>query len=270
MKKRSFPKPGDRIRLALPPRPPATMVSERLGTVLERSCGRSGALKVRWDNGGGPLVEGWLSDALWQWERSNLSKVETGRRATKAAAKVSGRKGRPALVEDDLWSAPAAPEDDFGAAPVGSFGATVEWHAALDELDPGTGEDWEEMLAAAIGATPPSRQRPPRFAPANQQDLYDVVTPSPRAQQPAPAPVPAAVAAQALSSMAWTGDDILPGRSVAVAPPPPSAAPPAMETASRPAPVPPPPAQVAPSQPAMVDLDDDILPHKGGKRRFRR
>ncbi|MGH9177681.1 MAG: hypothetical protein ACRD0N_03895, partial [Acidimicrobiales bacterium] len=225
MKKRSFPKVGDRIRLALPPRPPATMVTERLGTVLERSCGRSGALRVRWDNDGGPVVEGWLSDALWHWERSNLQLVNGSRKA----AKISAPRGKPALVEDDLWSEAANPQQDLGAAPVGAFDATAEWRAALDEIDPGTGEDWEEMLAAAIGATPPSRQRPARFTPANQQGP---VAPAPPPQRAAPAPV--TVAAQALSSVAWMGDDILPGRSVAVAPTPPPAAPPAQETALRP------------------------------------
>jgi hypothetical protein len=266
MKKRSFPKAGDRIRLALPPRPPATMVTERLGTVLERSCGRSGALRVRWDNAGGPTVEGWLSDAVWQWERSNLSVVDTSRRAVKAAAKASRTRGKPALVEDHLWTAAATPQEDLGAAPVGAFDSTTEWLAALDEIDPGTGEDWEEMLAAAIGATPPSRQRPARFAPANQQESVTAVAPAPQPQPVAANPL--TVASQALSSVAWTGDDILPGRSVAVAPPP--AAPSALESASRSVPVPPPPAQVALLQPDPLDLDDDILPNKGARRRFGR
>lgn len=186
----AFPRAGDRIRLALPARPRQATSSERYGTVLERSCGRSGALRVRWESAGGPVVEGWLPDAFWHWERSHLQVVASGRR--RSPAERSPARTAPLLDGVDGFDdvAGAWPVEDTrthpnfpGTSSSGTRDAAAEWEAALDELGPGADDDWEEMLAAALGAAPPSRR-------------------------PAPAPAPASPAPR--PPVAWTGDDIIP------------------------------------------------------------
>ncbi|HET7489745.1 MAG TPA: hypothetical protein VFJ85_17595 [Acidimicrobiales bacterium] len=167
----------------------------RYGTVLERSCGRSAALKVRWDDTGRGATEGWLADAGWYWDRSQLQRAGRHEAAPAPAAGVT-----------DGWldaprAAPAA------GAPVD---AVAEWEAALSaEFDALTSGAWDAALAPAAVPAPVAVAAPvarPAPAPAPAPvPRGDNILPG-RKPAPAPAPAPAAPAVPPV----WSGGDILP------------------------------------------------------------
>ena len=167
----SFPKAGDRIRLAIPLPADTSEPHARYGTVLERSCGRSNALRVRWDREAGPTAlasdaggETWLADAGWYWDKAHLEVVDdrsAGARTTPVAAL-----NRAPASEEDAWlsASPRAASPSGGVD--GSLDAVAEWEAALASEVGGHGDaSWEELLANALGngATLPT---PPQAAPA--------------------------------------------------------------------------------------------------------
>ena len=240
---KAFPGPGDRVRLAIPQLDDAAPLV-RYGTVVERSCGRSSALKVRWDDTAGRSgfaadggTEGWLADAGWYWDRAQL-RVVTGAEVEEVEAPVpaAARRAAPAVAsgaDEDAWlsTGPRAGSHD------GSVDAAAEWEAALaSELEVGPDGNWEDVLARALGGA----------APATPVRRPAAVRPSP------PPPPPAPIAA----------------------PPAPSRpAPPPVETRPTPPPAPaavePKPAD-GPPKPVQPWTGDDIIPRAGGKRRGRR
>ena len=239
---KAFPGPGDRVRLAIPQLDDLAPLV-RYGTVIERSCGRSDALKVRWDDtarrsgfaaDGG--TEGWLADAGWYWDRGHLRVVSgTEVEEVTVAAPVRAASRPSQAAEDDGWllsgprgAGPAAGQD-------GSVDATAEWEAALaSELEVGPDGDWEELLARALGQAAPASPARPAAAPPR---------PAPAAVRPTPPPAPA---------------PSRPAPQVEARPTPPPAA------AAEPTPAP------APPKPVQPWTGDDIIPRGGGKRRGRR
>ena len=237
---KAFPGPGDRVRLAIPQLddlPPLV----RYGTVIEQSCGRSAALRVRWDDtarrsgfaaDGG--TEGWLADAGWYWDRGHLrvvnaTEVEEVTVPARAAA-------RPApATEDDGWLT-AGPRLAGPASQEGSVDAAAEWEAALaSELEVGPEGDWDQLLARALGTTAPA-VNPRPAAPAR---------PAPAAARPTPPPAPPAPPAVSRPA---------PEAEVREATPPPAAA-------ERPS---------EPPKPVQPWSGDDIIPRGVAKRRGRR
>ena len=216
---KAFPRPGDRIRLAVPLPTDQAGPHARYGTVLERSCGRSNALRVRWDRdeikadyGVDAGLETWLADAAWYWDKSQLAVV--GDRADdKPAAPVASPRRAPAS-DDDAWLT-ASPRAGTGAGVDGSLDAVAEWEAALaSEIDGAADGSWEQLLASALGngasvasvapaprtPSPPQPQR--RDVPATP--VAPVVEETQRVVDPEPIAAPV---------KAWTGDDILPRRA---------------------------------------------------------
>ncbi len=175
----AFPRPGDRIRLAIPLPTDTEDPHARYGTVLERSCGRSNALRIRWDREGAAALavdggaEAWLADAGWYWDKAHLEVVDAHDHAAPAPAQHA-----PA-TEEETWLS-ATPAGSPTGAVDGSLDAVAEWEAALaSEIGGEADAGWEELLANALGNGAPVAQ--PRVA-------------SPAL--PAPASSPAAVAAQ--------------------------------------------------------------------------
>ena len=237
-RRESFPKPGDRVRLAVPP-PAGADAKERSGTVLERSCGKSGALRVRWDaEGGRPSREGWLADATWYWSHAYLRVAPSA--GKDAAAPIVTAAPEPA--EDDVAWAPrsaraGAGRGTRGAITTGSLAAAAEWEAALAaETAPAADESWEDVLAAALGLGPaPSGPPAARKAPAHAAASPAAAKRRPASPATAPASEPPA--------------------------PPRKATPP--EPQPRPAPAPPRPSVPPPPE---ARRSDDILPGRGGRR----
>lgn len=227
---RTFPRAGDRVRLAVPGADGTPRV--RYGTVLERSCGRSHALKVRWDDAGRGSTEGWLADAAWYWDRSQLRVVDRREAAAPDATPAA------AGADSDAWLA-------HRAAPAGgSIDAVAEWEAALSaELDAVTAGAWDPVLAGA----------PARPVPAAAPAPVPAVAVAPKAP-PAPAAAPAP---------SRPGGDILPGRPAPkAAPAKPAAAKPAAAKPVAAAPAAPP----APAPAPAPWTGGDILPRKPAKK----
>ena len=203
----------------------------RRGTVLERSCGRSNALRIRWDaDDGRPSTEAWLADAAWHWSNGNLRVL-----ASKAALDVPVDPPRDGDVADseDLWlsGSPRATTARTAVGPGTAAGAAFdEWEAALAaETAPVDETSWEHVLAGALGiagADGPADTGPAAppltpvtavrlTAPASAVTSTVAATPgrAPAHAAPAPAPVaPAAPPAAPATPKAWTGDDIIPNR----------------------------------------------------------
>ena len=256
MRRRSYPKPGDRICLALPPTPRRPEVRERVGTVVERSRGRSRALLVRWDTGNGPEVEAWLADAAWHWERSHLLVVGGTRRGRGAAAPAAVAQTVTVPEDGDRgWleeTVPVRPGFPRPAPAAGMRDAAAEWEAALDDVLPDDAH-WEEMMAAATGTAAvatPRASRPTRFS---------------SARTPTPGRTPA---------HARAGEDPDRRQSAVTTEAPPVPAPPRTEPVATPAP----PSSSGEREPRRAQPDheakgwtgDDILPGRGAKRRDRR
>lgn len=235
----AFPRPGDRIRLAIPIPTDTSEPHARYGTVLERSCGRSNALRVRWDRPGGaaPLAvdggaEAWLADAGWYWDKAYLEVVDAHDHAAEAPAQSSAR-----TAEEETWLS-ATPAASPSGGMDGSLDAVAEWEAALaSEIVHGADASWEELLASALNhgapaaqagtaapapqparppvASAPIARQPPVAAPVEQHHARPPAmshkdirkrTPSPDThveEEPEQAPVAAPV-------QGWKGDDILP------------------------------------------------------------
>lgn len=224
---KAFPGPGDRIRLAIPLPSGTPTPSARYGTVLERSCGQSNALRVRWDRKDGAAelapdagAESWLADAGWYWDKAQLEVV--GSRDTGAdLAQASAALLREAATEEDAWLS-ASPL--VGAGPGmsggvdGSLDAVAEWEAALaSEIGSDADASWEDLLAAALShgapAIPPLRSRPPPAASGlAAAPLPTAAAPPPSAAPPAARPPEPVVEAAPTHRpvQGWTGDDILP------------------------------------------------------------
>lgn len=175
----AFPRPGDRIRLAIPLPTDTEEPHARYGTVLERSCGRSNALRIRWDREGAAALavdggaEAWLADAGWYWDKAHLEVVDAHDHAAPAPAHHA-----PA-TEEETWLS-ATPAGSPTGAVNGSLDAVAEWEAALaSEIGGGADDGWEELLANALGNGAPAVAQPRVASPA----------------RPAPAPSPAPVAA---------------------------------------------------------------------------
>lgn len=173
----AFPRPGDRIRLAIPLPTDTEEPHARYGTVLERSSGRSNALRVRWDREGTAALavdggaEAWLADAGWYWDKAHLEVVDAHDHAAPAPAHHA-----PA-TEEEAWLS-ATPAGSTTGALDGSLDAVAEWEAALaSEIGGGVDAGWEELLANALGNGAPVAQ--PRIA-----------SPGPPTQASAPAPIP--------------------------------------------------------------------------------
>lgn len=235
----AFPKPGDRIRLAVPLPTDTAEPDARYGTVLERSCGRSNALRVRWDREAGAQLavdagaEAWLADAGWYWDKAHLEVVDGHEAAPVENARPLRRSSS---MEEESWlsATPAAVAPSGGLD--GSLDAVAEWEAALaSEIGGGAEASWEDMLASALNhgapvaaprAAAPAAEvvrRPPpappapaaapveaRHAPQPAMGHKDIRkrTPSPDARveaEPEPEQAPAAAPVQG-----WKGDDILP------------------------------------------------------------
>ncbi|HEX2700700.1 MAG TPA: hypothetical protein VHM89_10925 [Acidimicrobiales bacterium] len=246
----SFPKAGDRIRLAIPQATDASEPQARYGTVIERSCGRSNALRVRWDRApGAPLAsdagaETWLADAGWYWDKAHLEVVDD-RRAGATPTPVAADHRAPGEVDAWLSASPRATTPTGGVD--GSLDAVAEWEAALaSEMGGGAGADasWEQLLANALDngvpTATPRRAAPAPQAPARRPAAAPTPSEEPRASWPAPpvehhasvdepevswpgpvdhddtvsdqpAPAPAPVPAPVAGPVqAWKGDDILP------------------------------------------------------------
>lgn len=198
---KSFPGPGDRIRLAVPLPTDEAGPHPRYGTVLERSCGRSHALRVRWDHEGDRSgyapdagTEGWLSDAGWYWDREHLQVLDHADVAAPAAVPVAEPPGPPA-IDGDTWLVDP-PRPDAGSPGVGvnpSMDAVTEWEAALaSEIDTGSHGSWEQLLADAM-ASSGDRGRP---------EIEPELEPHVEVER----------TSGAARARGWTGDDILPGR----------------------------------------------------------
>jgi len=236
----AFPRPGDRIRLAIPLPTDTLETHARYGTVLERSCGRSNALRVRWDRPGGaaPLAvdggaEAWLADAGWYWDKAYLEVVDAHDHAAEAPAQSSAP-----TTEEETWLS-ATPAASPSGGMDGSLDAVAEWEAALaSEIGGEADGSWEELLASALDhgapavragtaapAPEPARQpgaaptapRPPAAAPVERHHAPPPAmghkdirkrTPSPDThaeEEPEQARAPVAAPVQG-----WKGDDILP------------------------------------------------------------
>lgn len=245
-KNKAFPGPGDRVRLAIPLPTDEPGPTVRYGTVVERSIGRSSALRIRWDDTAGRSgfaadggTEGWLADAAWYWDRAHL-RVVNGNEVDEVAPAPVRAIPRPAPARvDDGWLT-AGPRPAAAGGQDGSVDAMAEWEAALaSELDAGPGDDWDAMLARALGTAAPA-------APARRP-----ATPAPQASvavRPAPPSAPPAPAAPAARPV--------PSRS-------------APQAEVRPTP-PPPAVESEPPAPVPRWTGDDIIPRAGGKRRGRR
>jgi hypothetical protein len=211
-RRQTFPKANDRISLAIP-LPNGSTSRERTGTVLERSCGRSGALRVRWDaDGDRAATEGWLADAEWHWSHNHLRVVTSSTPPRTpggmAGADTAGAETGPGGGE--LWLSGRA-----GAPPLtaGTAAAADEWEAALAaDAAPGDDDSWQDVLATALGL----REAPPAPSPDAAQPAPVRLAPAPPAPSPAPLPpVPELVRtpdAPRGGAAPWTGDDILPNR----------------------------------------------------------
>lgn len=262
MRRRSYPKPGDRICLALPPTPRRPEVRERVGTVVERSRGRSRALLVRWDTGSGPEVETWLADAAWHWERSHLLVV-----GGKRPSRVRGAATPTAVAEtmtvpedgDRGWleeTVPVRPGFPRPAPAAGMRDAAAEWDAALDDVLPDDAH-WDEMLAAATGTPAVATPRASRATPASKRFS------SARTLTPGRTPAHA---------RAGEDPDRRPSAVTTEVPPVP------VPSRAEPVATPAPPSSSAERGPRRVEPDhegkgwtgDDILPGRGAKRRDRR
>lgn len=210
---KAFPRPGDRIRLAVPDEAGS---HARYGTVLERSCGRSNALRVRWDRddinadyGVDAGLATWLADAAWYWDKSHLEVV--GDRADDKPAAPVASPARAPVSDDDAWLT-ASPRASAGAGVDGSLDAVAEWEAALASEIEGTADGgWEQLLANALGNGPPVATAPrapsppqPRRRDAPATPVAPVVEEAQRVVDPQPVAAPV---------KAWSGDDILPRRS---------------------------------------------------------
>ncbi|MFP5376853.1 MAG: hypothetical protein ACLGIO_08740 [Acidimicrobiia bacterium] len=239
----AFPKAGDRVRLQVP-HPSGGGSPVRRGTVVERSCGGSSALRIRWDaDGGRPPGESWLADAGWHWSHGHLRVLAPG------SGPELGAGARPAVAPaaaDEPWlpsprtvgaRAPMAPAATAGAA-------SAEWEAALAaERAPAADDSWKSVLAGALGlahGTGAAVDHPP--APPKVPDTPVRLTPP-------PAPPPA----------------VAPPAPAPLTPPPtpaPPAAPPAAPAARR--------ADPSPGRPPGARNGDDILPHRGVRKGRRR
>lgn len=233
----AFPRPGDRIRLAIPLPTDTEEPHARYGTVLERSCGRSNALRVRWDREGtGALAvdggaEAWLADAGWYWDKAHLEVVAADDHAAPAPAHHAP------VTEEETWLS-ATPAGSPTGAVDGSLDAVADWEAALaSEIGGGADASWEELLANALGGGAPVAQfrvasparGVPAPLPARAAGQSPAATPVEQRQAPEqamqhkdirkrtpsdtrlvdeePEPEQAPVAAPV---QAWKGDDILP------------------------------------------------------------
>lgn len=227
-RRESFPKPGERVRLTVPAAPGAE-AKERTGTVLERSCGKSGALRVRWDaEGDRPSMVGWLADATWHWSHAHLRVAPAAKAAPPAIAAAPAQP-----VDDDVPWAPrstgAGSRRRAGvSATTGSGAAAAEWEAALAaETAPMGDGSWEDVLSAALGlgpaapapATPtPNKNRAATAtapAPATLRPAPSAPSPTEAPAPPAPEPVPVplvSIAPPPSSPRPWVSDDILPNR----------------------------------------------------------
>lgn len=216
----SYPKAGDRVRLEIT-LPSGATTKARRGTVVERSCGRSNSLKVRWDGDTDrPSTETWVADAPWHWSERNLRVL-----ASDAGPEPAGASPAPATDEpDDPWVSGATRSARPSRAPAGpgtTAGAAFdEWEAALAaETAPTPDDSWETVLAGALGlpGAPVAAVSEPAPPPRTPVTPVRFTEPAPA---PAPAPVPAAVRAPAPPApvrpaptpKAWTGDDILPSK----------------------------------------------------------
>ena len=235
----SFPKAGDRIRLAIPSSSSAPETAPRYGTVIERSCGRSNALRVRWDSVPGraaasdAVVDTWLADAGWYWDKAQLEVVDDHEGVTTPASEMMH--GVSATGADGWLS--ASPRATAPAGGIdGSLDAVAEWEAALaSEIVSGTETSWEELLANALrngaslptprkAAHPPGRPSARRAVDGPQPHEEPVIfharglaAAGVEGPGSAPQPEPGIVdeseitqAPVACAVQAWKGDDILP------------------------------------------------------------
>ena len=212
---KAFPRPGDRIRLAVPLPTDDSAPHPRYGTVLERSCGRSNALRVRWDHdpieaGHGPDagLETWLADAGWYWDKAHLE-VVGGHEGDQAFAPFAAPSQAPAS-EEDAWlnASPRGPAGPAGGVD-GSLDAVAEWEAALaSEIEGAADGSWEQLLASALGNGAPVVSARRSASPPHDMAHKDIEESSPSSRVDAgPQPEPEPVAARI---QPWTGDDILP------------------------------------------------------------
>ncbi|HET9441921.1 MAG TPA: hypothetical protein VFO65_01290 [Acidimicrobiales bacterium] len=256
-RKNGFPRAGDRIRFAVP-LPSGHEPRVRFGTVLERSCGRSSALFVRWEPEGkdGVVAETWLPDAGWHWSRAHIRLAHADERralgaptAAAAAASVDPTSITP--VRRAMRHRVAA--DSVG--PDGGMDAAAEWDAAL-EADSWltTDQDWAALLDSAL-------------APMDDFDL--TAPPLPLAPPPAPpAPAPAPPASIPVPSAPPAGA-YAPGPAAApYVPyaPAPAPAPPAPAPAPAPAAAVPPAPRPQPAPEPEPDVLGDIVPGRGRRR----
>ncbi|MGI8683675.1 MAG: hypothetical protein ACR2MO_00970 [Acidimicrobiales bacterium] len=188
----AFPRPGDRIRLAIPLPTDTAEPHARYGTVLERSCGQSNALRVRWDREEGPAVlavdagaESWLADAGWYWDKAHLEVVDAHDEAAHAARTPVQRRA-PASEEERWLSVTPASAPSGGMD--GSLDAVAEWEAALaSEIDSGADTSWEDLLATALGhGDPVAPAQTPAAAPAQPSTRASAAPPAPPAEPQAP------------------------------------------------------------------------------------
>lgn len=180
------PKPGDRVRLAVPLPSGDSDGFARFGTVVERSSGRSRTLRVRWDPAGplNTVSEAWLADSTWHWDRGHLTLAPAdGRRrdarsrrgggapapsrvhqmsppAGEPATSAAQVTGRPAGEEFVPAAAAAGPQVPAGRAP----GLEVTPQPVPDEpvrppgpmaVSPDVDDDWAGALRCALGITAP-------------------------------------------------------------------------------------------------------------------
>lgn len=208
---KAFPRPGDRIRLAVPLPTDESGPHARYGTVLERSCGRSNALRVRWDRdeikadyGVDAGLETWLADAAWYWDKSQLEVVGDGH--VEQPEVPTTQPSKTPASEDDAWLT-ASPR--AGAGVDGSLEAVAEWEAALaSEIEGSADGSWEQLLASALGNGAPVAPAPRAPSPPQPQRPTPPVAPVAEEAEPEVDPEPVAAPVNA-----WTGDDILPQRS---------------------------------------------------------
>ncbi|HVM05337.1 MAG TPA: hypothetical protein VM242_09200, partial [Acidimicrobiales bacterium] len=133
------------------PLPSGGTTPTRRGTVLERSCGRSNALRIRWDaENGRPSREAWLADAAWHWSNSSL-RVLSSRAATEVPVEAPG--AVEVAGSEELWlsGSPRATTARTAVGP-GTGAAFDEWEAALvAQTAPVDETSWEHLLAGALG-----------------------------------------------------------------------------------------------------------------------
>lgn len=183
-----FPRPGDRIRLAVP-LTTGGVAQERFGTVLERSCGRSNALRVRWESAVGPApdagLESWLADAGWYWDKAQLDVV--GRNDTRPGPSPTAPLPRPTATAGDAWLTSGPTDPGAGGGSDGSLEAVAEWEAALAaEANTDADAGWQQMMAAALGLEAPPTGPPVgrRTGPAAQPAGRPSPAPRPPAEPP--------------------------------------------------------------------------------------